>query len=71
MQLENNGFEVIDSYRPQRIMSISHFYSFWLAKTWPKSLFQFGRNILQGSGIWERNIEVDMGDMLAMIGKKK
>jgi 2-polyprenyl-3-methyl-5-hydroxy-6-metoxy-1,4-benzoquinol methylase len=70
-QMEQNGFKVIDSYRPQRIMSIRHLYTRWLAKDWPKSLFQVGRSILQLSGVWERNLGVDTGDMLAMIGRNK
>ena len=71
MQLEHNGFEVMDSYRPQRIMTINHLYSRWIAQKLPKSLFQFGRKILQLSNVWDRTLGIDIGDMLVMVGKKE
>lgn len=71
MQLEHHGFEVMESYRPQRILSINHLYTRWIAQKFPNLLFQFYKKVLQRSGLWNRTIGVDIGDMLAMIGRKK
>jgi len=68
--LNNLGFKVVDSFRPARIMSVRHLLTQWIASRLPKRFAQGMLNLVQRTGLWERTISINMGDMLSVIAKK-
>ena len=68
--LRDNGFEVVESYQPKRTMSMRHFYSYWLARKMPRAISRFGERVMKSSGLWDKSFGINIGDMIAIIGRK-
>jgi hypothetical protein len=68
--LENNGYKIVDHCSPPRIMSIRHLFSFWLANKLPQAFSRAGQGCLKFIGLWERNLCINLGDILTVIGRK-
>ena len=68
--LRKNGFEVIESFQPKRIMSAQHLFDRWLAEKFPIGLRRIGNQILRMGDLGNKSVDINVGDMLTVIGRK-
>jgi SAM-dependent methyltransferase len=68
--LKKNGIDVIDNYYPKRTMSLQHMYDFWIANRLPKTISMVGRGFLHRRRLLSKTIRINLGDILAVIGRK-
>jgi 2-polyprenyl-3-methyl-5-hydroxy-6-metoxy-1,4-benzoquinol methylase len=68
--LARTGFHVLEHYYPTRHMSISHSIEFWLRKYLPGSVVDPFRNKVKKTGLWDRSIGVNIGDIVTVMARK-
>jgi 2-polyprenyl-3-methyl-5-hydroxy-6-metoxy-1,4-benzoquinol methylase len=69
--LSNNGFEVVEYYRPKRIMSMQHLYGFWVSRKLPKPLSKVFEIILRDRKLMNRPVGISFRDILAVLARKR
>ncbi|MCL4803181.1 MAG: methyltransferase domain-containing protein [Anaerolineae bacterium] len=62
--------EVVEIYSPTRKMSVRHFVSTWGGRTMPQGVINGMTNLLQGTPIWQKQFGLNLGDIVAIIGRK-
>jgi 2-polyprenyl-3-methyl-5-hydroxy-6-metoxy-1,4-benzoquinol methylase len=68
--MEKCGFEVVDVYYPGRHMSVRHLMSSWGAQVLPGSLARLSAGAAKRAGLWERIVSLNLGDIVAVMGRK-
>jgi 2-polyprenyl-3-methyl-5-hydroxy-6-metoxy-1,4-benzoquinol methylase len=68
--LETNGFDVIDTYRPGRRLTIRHLLGYWGGRFLPRALVRLCQQTARVSGVAPRCVHLNVGDIVAMIGRK-
>jgi len=66
----DSGFEVIDHYHPTRYMSVRHLIRHWFRRYLPVPIVDALQRALQKTSLWEQTIGLNMGDIIAIIGRK-
>jgi hypothetical protein len=51
-------------------MSISHSIDFWLHKYLPDSVVKPFRDRVKKTGLWDRSIGLNIGDIVAVVARK-
>jgi 2-polyprenyl-3-methyl-5-hydroxy-6-metoxy-1,4-benzoquinol methylase len=69
--LSDNGFDVIEHYFPARRMSVRHLVDRWFQQYLPTRVFRAVQNFLRSTRAWEQTISVNLGDILAVIARKR
>jgi SAM-dependent methyltransferase len=68
--LESGGLEVVDVYRPGRLMTVRHLLADWGGRLLPASLVRLGAWATRRAGLWDRIVSVSLGDIVAAIGRR-
>ena len=66
----NNDIQILESYSPKRIMSMEHLFNCWIVPRLPKTISRIIDTFLHFSGLWNRNLGMNIGDMLTVVGQK-
>ncbi len=68
--LQGKGFRVLERYRPTRWMTLRHLLLDWLGRRFPDHLRRSLGQLLRKSGLEQRLVPVNIGDIIAAIGQK-
>ncbi len=68
--LARAGFEVVNSYHATRLMSMRHLVKHWLPKYLPFIARPGMQNAVASTPLWEMTMGFNLGDIIAVIGRK-
>lgn len=68
--LRQNRFEVVDTYYTERSMSVRHLIKYWVRRYLPFRVVDSFQGALQRTGMWERTIGINIGDIITVIARK-
>lgn len=68
---EKNGFEIVGTYHPSRRMSVRHLITAWGGHAMPKAVVNRLEERLHHSPLWEKTIRLNLGDIIAVMGRKE
>ena len=68
--LEKHGFQVLNTYHPTRHMSVRHLVADWGGRYLPKHVVSAAEAITRRLGVWESTVGINLGDIVAVIGRK-
>ena len=69
--LVDHGFEVVASYCPKRRMSIRHLVRHWAHRYLPAPVSETLQRSLQRTRLWQQTIGINIGDIIAVVGRKR
>lgn len=64
------GFRVVNTYYPTRRMSVRYLTTAWGGRYLPAGVTRLLNQGLQRLGLWERSLQLNLGDIVAVIGQK-
>lgn len=69
--LVENGFEIIDRYHTERLMSVRHLVQSWLRRYLPRRVTDILQNWLEKNGLWGRTIGLNIRDIITVVAYKQ
>jgi 2-polyprenyl-3-methyl-5-hydroxy-6-metoxy-1,4-benzoquinol methylase len=68
--LKMNGFTIMESFHPDRRMSVRYLFGFWLSKYLPSGVNNVLITTLKKMGLWEITLGINIGDIITVIAGK-
>lgn len=68
--LTRHGFKVVNTYYPTRRMSVRYLTTAWGGRYLPARVTQLLNQGLKQAGLWERSIQLNVGDIVAVVGQR-
>lgn len=68
--LEKQGFEMLEAYYPTRRMTVRHLVAGWGGRYLPAGVINIAETVLTRLNLWQRLIGLNLGDIVAVIGRK-
>lgn len=66
----SSGLEVVECYHPTRQMSVGYLITAWGGRTLPKRVVAGLTSTLKTNRLWSKTIRLNLGDIIAVIGRK-
>ena len=69
--LEQNGYQVLETYYPTRYMTLYHLVNHWFRRFFPARMVDAASKMIQQRGMVEKLVRINLGDILGVIAQKR